>query len=106
MPIHLFCEVQIELLLAEEAPIKVLLKYSDYADIFSFDLAMELPENTGMKEYSIKLIKGKQPLYGIIYSLKAIELKTWKTYIKTHLKTGFIRPSKSPASASIFFDQK
>ena len=35
-----------------------------------------------------------------------MELETLKTYIKTHLKTGFIRPSKSPAGALIFFDKK
>ena len=29
-----------------------------------------------------------------------------KSYIKTHLKTGFIRPSEFPASAPIFFDKK
>ena len=29
-----------------------------------------------------------------------------KTYIETHLKTGFIRPSKSPAGAPILFDKK
>ena len=35
-----------------------------------------------------------------------MELKTLKTYIDTHLKTGFIQPSKSPASAPILFDKK
>ncbi len=35
-----------------------------------------------------------------------MELETLKTYIETHLKTGFIRPSKSPADAPILFDKK
>ncbi len=35
-----------------------------------------------------------------------MELETLKTYIETHLKTGFIQPSKSPAGAPIFFDKK
>ena len=35
-----------------------------------------------------------------------MELKTLKTYIKSHLKIGFIQPSKSPAGASILFDKK
>ncbi len=35
-----------------------------------------------------------------------MELETLKTYIETHLKTRFIRPSKSPAGASIFSDRK
>ena len=33
-------------------------------------------------------------------------METLKTYIKTHLKTGFIRPSKSPTGAPILFDKK
>ena len=35
-----------------------------------------------------------------------MELKTLKTYIKTHLKTGFIRLSKSPAGAPILLNKK
>ena len=35
-----------------------------------------------------------------------MEVETLKTYIETHLKTGFIRPSKSPAGAPILFDKK
>ncbi len=67
---------------------------------------MELPENTGMNKYIIELIKRKQPLYGSIYTLSQVELKTLETYIKTHLKTGFIWPSKSLVGAPILFDKK
>ncbi len=67
---------------------------------------MELPENTGMNEHAIKLIEGKQPPYGPIYTLSPVELEMLKTYIETHLKTGFIQPSKSPAGALILFDKK
>ena len=35
-----------------------------------------------------------------------MELETLKTYFETHLKTGFICPSKSPAGAPILFDKK
>ena len=48
----------------------------------------------------------RQPPYGPIYSLGPVELETLKTYIETNLKNSFIRPSKSPAGASIFFDKK
>ncbi len=51
---------------------------------------MELLENTGMNAYAIKLIEGKQPPYGPIYTLSLVELETLKTYIETNLKTGFI----------------
>ena len=90
----------------DKAPTEIPSEYADYADVFSFDLAMELPENTGINEYAIELVEGKQPPYGPIYSLSPVELETLKTYIETHLKTGFIRPSKSPAGAPILFDKK
>lgn len=41
----------------------------------------------------MKLIENQQPLYRSIYSLKLLELKTLKTYIKTNLFDGFIKPS-------------
>ena len=59
-----------------------------------------------MNEYTIELEEGKQPLFGPIYSLGPIELETLKTYIKTNLANGFIRPSKSLAGVPILFDWK
>ncbi len=59
-----------------------------------------------MNEHAIELVEGKQPPYRPIYGLSPVELETWKTYIKTHLKTRFIRPSKSPAGAPILFYKK
>ncbi len=67
---------------------------------------MELPENTGINVHVIGLIKEKQPLYKPIYALSLVELEIVKAYIETHLKTGFIRPSKSLAGAPILFDKK
>ena len=67
---------------------------------------MELLENTDINEHAIELIKSKQLPYGPIYSLGPMELETLKAYIETHLKTGFIWPSRSPAGAPIHFDKK
>ena len=67
---------------------------------------MELLENTGMNEHAIELVDGKQSLYKSIYALSPVELETLKAYIKTHLKTGFIRLSKSLIDAPILFDKK
>ncbi len=67
---------------------------------------MELPENKGIKEHAIGLIKRKQPPYGPIFALNLVELETLKAYIETHLKTGFIWPSKSLAGVPILFDKK
>ena len=106
MAIHPLREAQILALIQDKAPTKVLSEYADYADVFSSNLAMELPKNTGINEYAIELQDGRQPSYGPIYSLGLVELETLKTYIKTYLKTGFIQPSKSPAGAPILFNKK
>ena len=98
--------VQVGVLLFNEAPTEIPAEYSNYSNVFLAENAAELPKNTGMNEHAIKLEKDKQLLFGPIYSLSPIELKTLKTYIKTNLANGFIRPSKSPAGAPIFFDQK
>lgn len=82
------------------------MEYVDYANLFFPDLAKELPKNIGINEYAIKLIEGKQQLYGLIYSLGLVELETLKAYIGTHPKTRFIKPFKSSIDASILFDKK
>ena len=99
-------QVQVTTLQQDKAPTEIPPEYADYADTFSPDLAMELPENTGINEYVIELVEGKQPPYSPIYSLGPVELETLKVYIETHLKTGFIQPSKSTAGAPILFDMK
>ena len=99
-------EAQVGVLLFNKASIEVPAEYSDYSVVFSTEHAAELPENTGMNEHAIKLEEGKEPPFGPIYSLGPVELETLKTYIKTNLANGFIRPSKSPAGAPILFDRK
>lgn len=67
---------------------------------------MELPENTGINKYIIELKNGKQLPSEPIYNISLLELQTLKTYIKTHLKTKFIQPSKSLAGTPIQFNKK
>lgn len=57
-PTHLFQRAQLVSLKANEALIIVVLKYTDFANIFSPVLAAELPEYTGINEYVIKLLDG------------------------------------------------
>ena len=52
----------------DKAPTEIPSEYADYADVFSPDLVMELPENTGINEHVIELVEGKQLPYGPIYS--------------------------------------
>ena len=102
--IHPDREAQIALLLIKE--VKIPDEYSDFANVFSKKKVWVLPERTELNEHAINLEDDKQPPYGPIYSLKPVELETLKTYIETHLITGFIRPSQSPTGAHILFDKK
>ena len=105
--VHPFWRPQIFGLIVKEALTKIPAKYSDFADVFSPDLASGLPKHTGINDYALQLVhEYQQPPYGPIYSLKPIELEILKTYIKTNLANGFIRLSKSLASAPILFDRK
>ena len=99
-------EAQMKVLIFNKAPIEDLTKYFNYNNIFLREYIAELPENTRINEYIIKLEEGKQSSFGPIYSLGLIELKTVKIYIKTNLANGFIQPSKSSVGASILFNKK
>ena len=102
--IHLDRATQIASLLVKE--VRIPDKYSDFADVFSEEKALMLPERIELNEHVIDLEDGRQPPYGLIYSLGPVELEILKTYIETHLETGFIWPSKSPAGTLILFDKK
>ena len=78
----------------------------DFLNVFSEKKALVLSDCTELNEHIINLENGKQLLYRPIYSLGLVELETFKIYIKTHLNTGFIQPSKSLAGALILFDKK
>ena len=106
LDIHPFRRPQISDLIAKEAITKVLVKYLDFTDVFSLDLASELFEYIGINDHAIKLVDNQQPPYGLIYSLGPVELETLKAYIETNLANGFIKPSKSPVGALILFDWK
>ena len=81
-------------------------EYADFADVFSESNAYILPEH-GEHDHAIDLIdETKAPPYGPIYNLSESELAVLRAYIDLHLKTGFIRPSKSPAGAPILFAKK
>ena len=63
MTIYLAQAAQIAILKQDKAPTQVLPKYADYVDVFSFDLEIKLPKNTGINKHAIILKKGKQPPY-------------------------------------------
>ena len=95
---------QITSLLAKK--VRIPDEYSDFADVFLEKKTLMLPKCTELNEHAINLKNGKQPHYRPIYSLGLLELETLQTYIKTHLKTGFIWPFISLVNAPILFDKK
>ena len=102
--IYIDREAQIAFLLIKE--IKILEEYSDFTNVFSEEKAFVLLERIELNKHTINLDNCKQPPYRPIYSLSLLELETLKTYIETHLKTGFIWSSKFPTGALILFDKK
>ena len=90
MPVHFKRQAQIGALLFYKVLTKVLAEYSDYSNFFLVENVAELPKNIRMNKYAIILKKSKQSLFGSIYSLRPVELKTLKTYIETNLANGFI----------------
>ena len=97
---------QISGLITEEALTKVPANYSNFADVFSPDLASKLPEYIKINYHTIEVVEGQQPPYKPIYSLGPVELETLKAYIESNLANRFIKPSKSPTGAPILFDRK
>ena len=76
--VHPSQKLQISGLIAEKASTKVSAEYSDFADVFSSDVASKLFEHTGINNYAKKLVNIQQPSYGSIYNLWPVELETLK----------------------------
>ena len=106
MLVHPKKQAQVGALLFNKAPTEILVKSSNYSNIFSAENVAELRENTGINEHTIELKKGKQPLFSPIYCLGPVEMETLKIYIKTNLANGFLQPYKSLAGVPILFDRK
>ena len=51
-------QAQIEALLFDKAPTKVLTKYSNYSNVFSAENAVKISENIKINEYAIELDEG------------------------------------------------
>lgn len=54
----------------------------------------------------MKLIKNLQLPFGLIYSLRSVEIKRLKTYIKSNVANSFIKYSKFSIRAYIFLKKK
>ena len=58
LDVHPSWRPQISGLIAKEASTKVPVKYSNFMNIFSPDLASELSKHIGINDYAIKLVNG------------------------------------------------
>jgi hypothetical protein len=76
-----------------------------YLNVFSKVNAKKLALNRDI-DLAIDLLPGKEPLYRPMYSLSLRELVALKEFLEENLAKGFIRESKSPASAPILFAPK
>ena len=98
--------MQIGALLFNKTCIKVLVKYSNYSNVFLTKNLTELSEYLRIYNYAIKLEKDKQLTFGSIFSLVSVEIKILKAYFETNLANSFIQPSKSFAKVPNFFNWK
>ena len=81
-------------------------RYQEYSDLFDPEgISAELPPHRSY-DHAIDLKDGSQPPWGPIYALSQVELDALKEYLEEMLRTGKIRPSKSPAGAPILFVPK
>ena len=79
--------------------------YHEFLDVFSQNAADKLPPHRSF-DHAIDLKEGEEPPWGPIYALSETELKALREYLDNMLRTGKIRPSKSPAGAPILFVPK
>ena len=59
LDVHPFHRFQVSGLIAKQTLTKIPAEYSDFADVFSPDLAFELPEYIGINDHAIKLVDGQ-----------------------------------------------
>jgi hypothetical protein len=80
-------------------------KFKQYVKVLGKELADKLPDHKPY-DHAIDLKDGKQPLWGLMYSLNETELQVLWDYLKEMLELGKICLSKSPATAPIIFVPK
>ena len=82
--------------------------YKEYADVFSKKKFDTLPERRPW-DHKIHLLPGSEQdrkLKGRVYPINATEQIELEKFINENIKSGRIRPSKSPIAAPFFFVQK
>ena len=80
-------------------------QYHAYHKVFSKDSFDELPQRKPW-DHCIELKPGSEPVSTKIYPLSPNEQAELDAFLDENLKTGRIRPSKSPMAAAVFFVKK
>jgi len=57
-------------------------------------------------DHAIELVPDSEPKSSKVYSLSPVEQKELDSFLKENLRTGRIRPSKSPIAVRVFFIKK
>lgn len=79
--------------------------YHDFKDVFEESTFDALPERRAC-DHVIELMPDAKPFSGKAYRMTAEEEKSLEEFLEENLKTGRIRPSKSPWAAPFFFIKK
>jgi hypothetical protein len=79
--------------------------YHDFRDLFDKDDFDKLPDRRPW-DHVIELIKGARPVDCKVYPLTLAEQEELNKFLEENLRTGRIRPSKSPMASPFFFIKK
>lgn len=80
-------------------------EFREFADVFSKTESERLPLRKPY-DHAIDLEPGTTPPYSKIYPLAPAERDALREFVEENLRKGYIRPSKSPAAAPVFFIKK
>jgi hypothetical protein len=79
--------------------------YHKFKGVFSKDSFDQLPERKPW-DHAIELKPGSEPFRSKVYPLSPVEQKELDAFLEENLKSGRIRPSKSPMASPVFFVKK
>ena len=79
--------------------------YHGFRDVFAKESFDELPPRRPW-DHAIELVPGAETLDSKIYPLNPGEQRALDEFLEENLKTGRIRPSKSPMASPFFFIKK
>ena len=79
--------------------------YHEFKDVFDKETFNELPPRRPW-DHAIELLPGDHKVNCKTYNLTSAEQKELDKFLEENLKTGRIRPSKSPFASAFFFIKK